>query len=119
MLDLHARVHLDEIEAAVLVEELEGTGAAIADGATGLRTALADLAPLCLGNAGRGGLLDDLLVAALHGAVALAEMDGVAVLVRKHLELDMTRVLQILLHIDHIVVEGRGGLRLGQRDGVQ
>ena len=36
-----------------------------------------------------GGLLDDLLVAALNGAVALEQMDNVAVLVREHLELDM------------------------------
>ena len=41
-----------------------------------------------------GGLLDDLLVAALDGAVALEEMDNVAVLVREHLELDVARPIE-------------------------
>ncbi len=40
-------------------------------------------------------------------------------LVGEDLELDVTRVLQILLHVDHVVVEGRGRLRLGQGDGVE
>ena len=42
VLDLHARVHLDEEELVVLVQELEGAGAAIADLAAGLGAALAD-----------------------------------------------------------------------------
>src|ERR1700685_2257013 len=37
---------------------------------------------------GRGGLLDHLLVATLDRAVALAEVDHVAVAVRQHLDLD-------------------------------
>ena len=43
MLDLHARVHLDEVELAVLVQELERAGAAVADLAAGFGAALADL----------------------------------------------------------------------------
>ena len=43
VLDLDARVHLDEVELAVLVQELERAGAAIADLAAGLDAALADL----------------------------------------------------------------------------
>ena len=46
MLDLDARIHLDEVELAVLVEELERAGAAIADRAAGLDAALAHLAAL-------------------------------------------------------------------------
>ena len=42
VLDLHARVHLDEVELVVLVQELERAGAAIADLAAGLGAALAD-----------------------------------------------------------------------------
>jgi hypothetical protein len=41
VLDLHPRVHLDEVELAVLVEELEGAGAAVAD----LRQASAQRSP--------------------------------------------------------------------------
>jgi hypothetical protein len=55
----------------------------------------------------------------LHRAVALAEMDGVAHLVGQHLELDVTRVLQILLQVNHVIVEGRRRLGLGQGDGVE
>jgi hypothetical protein len=42
MLDLDARVHLDEVELAVLVQELERAGAAIAD----LRQASAQRSPM-------------------------------------------------------------------------
>src|SRR5205085_1934337 len=85
MLDLDARVHLDEVEAAVLEEELERAGAAIADAKARLDAYLADLGALLRRDAGRRRFLDDLLVAALHRAVALAEMDRVPLAVGKHL----------------------------------
>ncbi len=79
--------------------------------------ALAQRAPL-LGSQARGGsLLDHLLVAALHGAVAFAQVDGVAVGVGQHLDLDVARVLEELLHV-HVRVAERGqGLGLGHLDG--
>ena len=43
MLDLDARVHLDEVELAVLVEELDGADAEIVELAHGLGDGLADL----------------------------------------------------------------------------
>jgi hypothetical protein len=49
-------------------------------------------------------------VAALQRAVALAEMDGVALAVAEHLDLDMARLLEVFLDIDGIVAEGRLGL---------
>jgi hypothetical protein len=60
-----------------------------------------------------GGFLEHLLVAALQRAVALAEMDGVALAVAEHLELDMARVAEIFLDIDGVVAER--ALRLGAR----
>jgi hypothetical protein len=39
-------------------------------------------------------------VTALDGALALAEMDHLAMLVAENLHLDVTRVLQKLLHVD-------------------
>jgi hypothetical protein len=39
-------------------------------------------------------------VAALHRAVALAQVDRVAVAVGQHLDLDVARVLQEFLHVD-------------------
>src|SRR5690606_38524255 len=73
MLHLDAGVHLDEVEAAVLVQELERAGAAVADADAGLDADLADLRALLRGDARGRRFLDHLLVAALHRAVALAE----------------------------------------------
>jgi len=41
--DLHARVHFNKVELAVLIQKLEGAGAAVADLAAGLGATLADL----------------------------------------------------------------------------
>src|SRR5690606_37244051 len=54
VLALDAGVHLDEIEAPVLVQELERARAAIADAHAGLGADLADLRALGVGDAGRG-----------------------------------------------------------------
>src|SRR5581483_11372778 len=119
MLDLNARVHLDEVELSVLVEELQRAGAAIADRPAGLDAALSHDPPLPCGDAGGGSLLQHLLMAALHGAVALTQMDDIAVIVGQHLELDVPRPLQKLLHVHLIVAEGRARLRAGDADGVE
>src|SRR2546427_6244917 len=75
MLHLHAGVHLDEVELAVFKEELEGAGATVAQLLAGSGAALADLLDQAARNARSRRFLDDLLVAALHGAVALAQVD--------------------------------------------
>src|SRR5690606_28431453 len=72
MLDLDARVHLDEVEAAVLVQELERARAAVADADAGLDADLADLRALLFADPRRRRLLHHLLVTALHRTVALA-----------------------------------------------
>ncbi len=51
MLDLDARIHLDEVELAVLVEEFQRAGAAVADRTAGLDAALAHDAALAGGDA--------------------------------------------------------------------
>jgi hypothetical protein len=68
-----------KIELAVLVQELEGAGAAVADLLAGRGAAVADALDDAARDARRRRLLDDLLVAALHRAVALAQPDRVAV----------------------------------------
>ena len=111
MLDLQARVHLDEVELAVLVEELDRAGAAIVELLHGAwRTIVADLLALLGVEGRRGRLLPDLLVPALQRAVALAEMDGVALAVAEHLDLDVAGLAEILLDIDAVVAEGGLGL---------
>ena len=54
MLHLDTGVHLDEIELAVLVQELEGTRTAVADLETGAHTALTDELAHLVGDAGAG-----------------------------------------------------------------
>ena len=115
MLHLHAGIHLDEEELAVLVQKLERACAAITNLAAGFGATFADLVALARIEQRCGRFLDDLLVAALHRAVALAQIDRVAVLVGQHLELDMARVFQEFFHVHHGVIER--GLRLGLRHG--
>ena len=119
MLDLDAGVHLDEVELAVLVQELERAGVAVADLAAGTGAALAHGLAL-LGGESRGRrFLEHLLVAALHRAVALAEMHHVAVIVGEHLEFDVARLLEEFLHVDLRIAERGERLGLGHADGVQ
>ena len=105
MLDLDAGVHLDEIELAVLVEELDRADAEIFELAHRLGHRLADGVARGGVERGRGAFLPDLLVAALQRAVALAEMDGAALAVAQHLDLDVARPLEIFLEIDRVVAE--------------
>ena len=70
VLDLEAGVHLEEEELAVLVDELDGAGVVVADGLGGLDGGLAHGLLDAVGQSRRGGLLDELLVAALRRAVA-------------------------------------------------
>ena len=113
MLDLKPRVHLEEIEIAVLVDdELDGAGGVVADG-LGQRDGLRPHRLAGLGVEERARrLLDHLLVAPLDRAFALAEMDDVAVLVAEHLDLDMARLLDIFLDEHAVVAEARLGLGL-------
>src|SRR5690606_3140088 len=99
MFHLDAGVHLDEVEAAVLVQELERARAAVADADAGFHADLADLRALFRRDAGRRRFFHHLLVAALHRAVALAQVDGIALAIGEHLDLHVARVLQELLHV--------------------
>ena len=113
VLDLDARVHLHEVEAAVRVEqELDRAGALVVRGDGGGD----GRPPICARSSGRHGrrgrLLDELLVAPLDRAVALAEVDGVALAVGQHLDLDVARRADVLLDVDGAVAERRLGLGL-------
>src|SRR6185312_13257238 len=58
---------------------------------------------------------EQLLVPALNAAFALAQTHDISVLVGKNLELNVARVLDILLHVEIAVAEGRCGFRLCSR----
>ena len=119
MLHLDARVHLDEEELALLVEEFERAGPAIAHCRAGAADPLAHLAPLLCGDSRCRRFLDDLLPPPLQRAVALAQRDDVAVMVAHHLELDMPRQLEEFLHVDGVVGESGQRLCLGDVDGAR
>ena len=97
MLDLEPRVHFHEPVAArmqplrAVGDELDRARAGIADRLRGFHRGLAHRRAQLRAHAGRRRLLDHLLVAALQRAVALVEMDGVAVAVGEHLHLDVAR----------------------------
>ena len=108
VLDLEARVHLEEVEAAVLREE-ELEGAAPSGSRRPSRPARRPRPSRRRARAiadGARRLLDDLLVAALDRAVALEEVDHVAVAIAEHLDLDVARPEDRLLEVDGVVAEG-------------
>ena len=117
VLDLEAGVHLQEVRPAVRDQELHGARAGVVDRARGAHRERAQLRLQRLGQAGRGCLLDHLLVAALEGAVAGAEGPHRAVRVGEDLHLDMAAALDVRLGEHLPVAEGARGLgaRGGQR----
>ena len=116
MLDLKPRVHLHEPEAvglkplAAVGDEFDRAGAHIADRPRGLDRGLAHGGAQRRRHAGRGRFLDHFLVPPLQRAVALEEMDDVAMRVGEDLDLDMARRQDVFLDQHAGVAEG--GLRL-------
>ncbi|GAA3097038.1 hypothetical protein GCM10020254_47930 [Streptomyces goshikiensis] len=108
---LEAGVHLQEVRAAVGGdEEFDGAGAPVGDGAGGGRGGLVEALAQGVREAGRRGLLDDLLVAPLEGAVAGAERPDGAVGVGEDLHLDVAAALDVGLREDLPVAERGAGL---------
>ncbi len=117
MLDLDARVDLDEVELAGVrvLQELDRARIEVPDGTPDAQTELAQLAALRIVEEDGRCTLDDLLVAALHRAVALVEVHEVAVRVAEDLHLDVTRAPHQLFEVDLVVAER--GFRLAPRRG--
>jgi len=110
---LEPRVHLEVVEPAVLVQELDGARVDIVATLGDLHRRLTHGLDDLVGNSGRGRFLDEFLVASLRGAVAGAEMDAVAVAVGENLHLDMARLVEIELHVALVAPEIAGGFALG------
>ncbi len=116
MLDLETAVHLDEVERAVRAdEELERPGVAVADRLARARDRRLHRLSCRRIERRRRRLLDELLVAALDRALALAERQHATGGVAEHLDLDMTSRRHELLDVDRAVAER--SLRLGARPG--
>ena len=119
VLHLDARVHLDEdVVAALVEEELDGARVDVADGLGERDGVGADPVPQLGVEVRRGRDLDHLLVAALHRAVALVEVDDVALGVGEDLHLDVAGVDHRLLEEHRGVAERGLGLAHGRVDGV-
>jgi hypothetical protein len=110
MLHLQAGVHLDEVELVVLEQELDGARADVVDLGHGVGADLADPVAQLGRDDGPRRLLQHLLVAPLERAVALAQMDRVALAVAEDLDLDVPRRGEVLLDVDLVVAEGGLGL---------
>ncbi len=111
VLDLQARVHLEEVEAPVLGEqELERAGAEVADALRALHGDGAHARDELARSGGARRLLDDLLVPALDRAVALEDVHEVALAIAEHLDLDVARPEDRLLEVDRVVAEELLGL---------
>ena len=108
VLDLEARVHLEEVVAAVGVEqELDGGGVVEVDRAGDPPRALEQRLADRVVDRRRRRLLDQLLVPALDRAVPLAEHRQAAMPVAEQLDLDVARRRDEPLDVDRAVAEGR------------
>src|SRR5690606_18792820 len=114
VLHLNTGVHFDEVETTVFIEELEGAGATVADLDAGIDAALEHFgAGLFIDLRGRS-FLDHLLVATLQRAVAVIQVNGVALAVGQHLDFHVARIAEEFFQVDHRVAERGTGFGTGQ-----
>ena len=118
VLDLQARIGLDEEEVIAVDQELEGAEAAVlhglGHGGRGSDDLLGDRR--LEGRAGRQ--LDDLLAAPLQAALALAQRHDAALAVADDLDLDVARTTNQPLGIERAVAERRLGFGRGAGEGI-
>jgi hypothetical protein len=113
MFHLQARVHLEEVEVLLPVDdELHRPGAGIAHRLRQRAGLFAHRLARRGVEEGRRRLLDDLLVAPLDRAFPLAEVDAVAMAIGQHLDLDMARLGDEFLDEHAVVAETRRRLVL-------
>ena len=113
VLDLDARVHLDEIIMTVVIDqELHRARVLITDGFRQFDRGVAHFLAQARRDQRRRAFLDHLLVAPLDRTIALAQMNSVSVLVRHDLELDVMRIDDQLLDVNVAVPESLFRFRL-------
>src|SRR5208337_1323562 len=97
MLDLQARVDLEEVEVVALDQELRGARARVMRRAREFQRSVDYLRPHLVRQSGRRRLLDNFLMPPLDRAIALAECNNVAVFIAENLDFDMPRAREVLL----------------------
>jgi hypothetical protein len=125
MLDLEPRIHLEKVELGAPDDELHGARVDISHRPRARHRGGDE--PLLDAPLERGGraFLDELLVAALDGALALVEVHDLAARIPEHLHLNVARLGEIALHEEGSRAEGGLGSPLGgyprgrQRGGVR
>src|SRR5437016_4008183 len=101
MLDLDPRIHLDEIEGAVAVEqELDRARVLVAGRASDSKGGVCHRRPRLRVERGRGRLLEQLLAPALKRALSLEQVDQPAVRVAENLHLDVACVDEQLFNVE-------------------
>ena len=124
VLDLEARVHLDEIEARLVHQELHGPGVGVPGRLGDGRGRFPDPGPQRFVDDRRGTLLDQLLIPALEGAVTFAQERHVTAGVGQDLGFPVMGAGDVPLEVDLRPAEVGGRLarralhRLGQRLGL-
>ena len=108
MLHLKTGVHLHEIEGALLIhQELDRARVGVPDRGRDAHRRGAERRALLTAERRRRRFLEHLLVAPLHRAVALEQMDHVALVIAEHLHLDVARRREIALEQHALVAERR------------
>ena len=114
MLDLEAGVDLEEGDVTRGAdEELAGAGVDVARRLEDRLGGADEFGVLLVGEEGRGGLLDELLVAALQLTIARAQHPHIARLIGHHLGFNMTRLVEVLLNKAFSTAKGSDRLTHG------
>src|SRR5262245_59600483 len=115
MLHLQSRVHFHEIELATTEQEFDGSRADVAHFASDRAGGGVEASASVVIEAGRGCFFDQLLMAALNGAVAIEELQDVAVAVCEDLHFHVAGRRQITFEQQSTILEGSGGKTLRAR----
>jgi len=109
VLDLNARVHLEEVEfvRALVDEKFHGARRLIGDGIRDAERRCMKTLAKPIVEVRRRCFLDELLVVSLDRAIAIEEMHAPAVPVTEDLHFDVTCALEIALEDERAVAEGR------------
>src|ERR1051325_7189056 len=119
MFDLKPRVHLKKIEVVRRIgdQAFDCARADVADGARDERRRFSHPPSEVNVPDRRGTFFNHFLVASLNGALALAEVNDVAVSVCEDLYLYVARSLGGFFELDSRIIEGRRRLRLRRLEG--
>src|SRR6266481_885795 len=114
MLDLNARIYLDEVPLAGVhvVKEFDRAGVAVVGLAPDAQRRFAQFGAHASGQICSWRDLHDFLMTPLHGAIALPEMQQIAVVVGKNLHFDVPRARKKFLQENGGIAKGRARFAL-------